>query len=175
MPTSDLMQTIAEIIFLVFVAATFFGAAVAVTTRRLIRSVAGLALCLMGVAGLYYFLSSPFLAFMQILIYVGAVCVTLVFAIMLAERSYRAQEVKKGPLVLALGTLGGSVFTATLLATSMTARWSDIPLKQADGSLERIGQSLLSTYSMSFELVSVVLLVAMVGALVLAREGRDRQ
>ena len=110
MPTSDLMQTIAEIIFLVFVAATFFGAAVAVTTRRLIRSVAGLALCLMGVAGLYYFLSSPFLAFMQILIYVGAVCVTLVFAIMLAERSYRAQEVKKGPLVLALGTLGGSVF-----------------------------------------------------------------
>ena len=57
----------------------------------------------------------------------------------------------------------------------MTARWSDIPLKQADGSLERIGQSLLSTYSMSFELISVVLLVAMVGALVLAREGRDRQ
>ena len=55
------------------------------------------------------------------------------------------------------------------------ARWSDIPLKQADGSLERIGQSLLSTYSMSFELISVVLLVAMVGALVLAREGRDRQ
>ena len=57
----------------------------------------------------------------------------------------------------------------------MTARWSDIPLKQADGSLERIGQSLLSTYSMSFELISVVLLVAMVGALGLAREGRDRQ
>ena len=175
MPTSDALQIIAGVIFLVFVAATFFGAAVAVTTRRLIRSVAGLALSLLGVAGIYYYLSSPFLAFMQILIYIGAVCVTLVFAIMLAERSHRTQVAQKGPLVLALCTLGGSVFTATLLATSMTARWSDIPLKQADGSLERIGQSLLSTYSMSFELISVVLLVAMVGALVLAREGRDRQ
>ncbi|MDD4700826.1 MAG: NADH-quinone oxidoreductase subunit J [Desulfovibrio sp.] len=175
MPTSDALQTIAGIIFLVFVAATFFGAAVAVTTRRLIRSVAGLALCLLGVAGIYYYLSSPFLAFMQILIYIGAVCVTLVFAIMLAERSHRVQVAQKGPLVLALGTLGGSVFTATLLATTLTARWNDAPPTQADGSLERIGQSLLSTYSMSFELISVVLLVAMVGALVLAREGRDRQ
>ena len=133
------------------------------------------ALSLLGVAGIYYYLSSPFLAFMQILIYIGAVCVTLVFAIMLAERSHRTQVAQKGPLVLALCTLGGSVFTATLLATTLTARWNDTPPVQTDGSLERIGESLLSTYSMSFELISVVLLVAMVGALVLAREGRDRQ
>src|SRR5215471_2377850 len=61
------------------------GALIAVFSSRLIRSVCGLALCSIGLAGLYYFLHSPFLALMEILIYVGAVCVTIVFAIMLAE------------------------------------------------------------------------------------------
>jgi len=47
--------------------------------------VTGLALCCIGLAGLYYFLNSPFLALMEILIYVGAVCVTIVFGVMLSE------------------------------------------------------------------------------------------
>ena len=175
MSSHETMQTLAEGIFWFFVLVTFSGAVLAVSARTLIRRVAGLALCFTGVAGIYYYLSSPFVAFMQMLVYVGALCVTITFAIMLAERSHRTQVAQKGPLVLALCTLGGSVFTATLLATTLTARWNDTPPVQTDGSLERIGESLLSTYSMSFELISVVLLVAMVGALVLAREGRDRQ
>lgn len=173
MPMSDMLQFIGGGLFLIFVGATFFGALVAITTKRLIRSVAGLALSFLGVAGIYYFLSSPFLAFMQLLIYVGAVCVTLVFAIMLADRSHKMRPLLRGPaLIMAL--LAGGAFTASLVAMSFLARWRTPPAQQADGSLERIGESLLSTYSMSFELISVVLLVAMVGALALARHGRDR-
>ena len=52
---------------------------------RIIRSVCGLAICCFGLAGLYYFLHSPFLTLMEILIYVGAICVTIIFAVMLAE------------------------------------------------------------------------------------------
>ena len=60
-------------------------ALIAALTTRIIRSVSGLALCCIGLAGLYYFLNSPFLALMEILIYVGAVCVTIVFGVMLSE------------------------------------------------------------------------------------------
>ena len=72
-------------VFCVAVLATVAGALLAVLTTRIIRSVCGLALCSFGLAGLYYFLRSPFLSLMEILIYVGAVCVTIIFAVMLAE------------------------------------------------------------------------------------------
>src|ERR1039457_4486649 len=72
-------------IFIVCVVTTVVGALIAALTARIIRSVCGLMICCIGLAGLYYFLHSPFLALMEILIYVGAVCVTIVFAVMLAE------------------------------------------------------------------------------------------
>ena len=72
-------------IFAVFIAFTVLGALLAVGSMRVIRSVSGLAISCVGLAGLYYYLHSPFLALMEILIYIGAVCVTIVFAIMLAE------------------------------------------------------------------------------------------
>ena len=70
------------------------GALIAVLSTRLIRSVCGLAICCIGLAGLYYFLHSPFLALMEILIYVGAVCVTIVFAVMLAEPDEAVRDEK---------------------------------------------------------------------------------
>ena len=72
-------------IFSFFAACTVVGGLIAVLTTRIIRSVCGLALSCVGLAGLYYFLNSPFLALMEILVYVGAVCVTIIFAVMLAE------------------------------------------------------------------------------------------
>lgn len=83
-------------IFLLAVLATLIGALVAALSTRIIRSVCGLAICCFGLAGLYYFLHSPFLALMEILIYVGAVCVTIVFAVMLAEPDEAAAEEKRG-------------------------------------------------------------------------------
>ena len=78
-------QMIVGAVFLLCAATTVAGALIAALTGRIIRSVCGLAICCIGLAGLYYFLHSPFLALMEILIYVGAVCVTIVFAVMLAE------------------------------------------------------------------------------------------
>src|SRR3974377_1675557 len=110
-------QMIAGGVFLLCAATTIAGALIAALTARIIRSVCGLAMCCLGLAGLYYFLHSPFLALMEILIYVGAVCVTIVFAV-------------------------------------------------------AIGKSLLTTYSLAFELISLALLVAIIGALAIARTGR---
>jgi len=161
------------LVFLVLVAVTVTGAIVATGSSRLVRSVAGLALCFIGVAGLYYYLMSPFVAVMQMLIYVGAVCVVITFAIMLADphpaavRSAGANMLA-GPLSIALGF----VLFWGLVALAGGTVWPEASTRINDGSMIRVGRSLLTDYSMVFELISLVLLLAIIGALTLAREGR---
>jgi NADH-quinone oxidoreductase subunit J len=152
------------------------GAAIASFSTRLIRSVCGLAICCIGLAGLYYFLNSPFLALMEILIYVGAVCVTIVFAVMLAETDEPARSEKSGAtvgwgglaLVIAAGIFGALAWLA------VSGGWSKPEGLINDGSVAAIGRALLTTYSLAFELISLALLVAILGALAIARSGRGR-
>jgi NADH-quinone oxidoreductase subunit J len=74
--------TFTEVFFYLFITLIVFGALVAVSSPILMKAVMGLAMAMFGVAGLYLYLNSPFLALMQILIYVGAVCIMIVFGIM---------------------------------------------------------------------------------------------
>jgi len=93
------VEGLSGLLFFCFIGLTLAGAVIATSARSLIRSVAGLALCFLGVAGLYYYLNSPFVALMQILIYVGAVCVTIIFAVMLAGSSELKQLTQRNGLV----------------------------------------------------------------------------
>jgi NADH-quinone oxidoreductase subunit J len=163
---------IAEGIFLLCAAATAAGALIAALSRRVIRSVCGLALCCLGLAGLYYFLRSPFLALMEVLIYVGAVCVTIAFAIMLAEPDEPDPPRRVSLRWGVLGLLVAAAVFAGLLSLSLDHPWSLPAPRQSEGSLQAIGLSLLTTYSAAFELISLVLLVAILGALSIARAGR---
>jgi len=164
-------------IFVLFVATTGVGALIAALSIRVIRGVCGLAMCSIGLAGLYYFLHSPFLALMEILIYIGAVCVTIVFAIMLAEPEEAQREKEEAgasrlwggvALLVSLAIFGG------LGALGLRGEWSPPAVRATEGSVRDIGISLLTTYSMAFELISLVLFVAIVGALVIARPGRGK-
>lgn len=161
-------------IFVVFVAFTVTGALIAVLTTRIIRSVCGLAICALGLAGLYYFLHSPFLALMEILIYIGAVCVTIVFAIMLAEpeESTDKEDRRYRNLWTGFGVaVSGFVFWS-VVRLGLRTGWAPPAQRVTDGSVSDIGTSLLTTYSLAFELISLVLLVAILGALLIARTGR---
>jgi NADH-quinone oxidoreductase subunit J len=172
-PASDLILTV---IFGLAAAATVAGALIATLTRRIIRSVCGLALCCVGLAGLYYFLRSPFLALMEILIYVGAVCVTIIFAVMLAEPEEAVERDRPLAAVLWGGAallVSGVVFWG-LTRLGLQGPWDAALTRVSDGSVAAIGIALLTTYSLAFELVSLVLLVAILGALVIARGGRAR-
>ena len=100
MSTFPASQMIVGGVFLLCAATTVAGALIAALTARIIRSVCGLMICCLGLAGLYYFLHSPFLALMEILIYVGAVCVTIIFAVMLAEPEESVQDDKRASAVL---------------------------------------------------------------------------
>ncbi|MFA7383259.1 MAG: NADH-quinone oxidoreductase subunit J [Desulfurivibrionaceae bacterium] len=162
------------LLFLGFVGLTLAGALIAASARSLIRSVAGLALCFLGVAGLYYYLNGPFVALMQILIYVGAVCVTIIFAVMLAESSELKRVTRRNVLVGPLAFLVSGLLVWGLVGLALKTEWHFSPGIANLGTVGDLGKSLLTTYSMSFELISVVLLVAVVGSLVLARSGRNK-
>jgi NADH-quinone oxidoreductase subunit J len=163
-------------VFVVAVLATIAGASLAALATRIIRSVCGLALCCFGLAGLYYFLHAPFLSLMEILIYVGAICVTIIFAVMLAEPDEAPAREKRGAALgwgaMAL-VISGAVFWG-VARLGMSHAWLQPGVKANGGSVKDMGVALLTTYSFAFELISLVLLVAILGALVVARYGRTR-
>jgi NADH-quinone oxidoreductase subunit J len=160
------------VVFLIMVAITIIGGLIACNSERLVRSVAGLIVCFVGVAGLYYFLNSPFVAMMQILIYVGAVAVTISFAIMLAAPEEQKRVGPNGPLVGPLGFATASLLAGGFSILAVRTDWK-VMEKINDGSIKTIGIHLLTEYSMVFELISIVLLIAILGALVIARGGRE--
>jgi NADH-quinone oxidoreductase subunit J len=148
------------------------GGFLAILARNLVRAMFGLVLTFLGVAGMYLLLASPFLAFMQLLIYVGAVCVLIFFAIMLT-RNYSEGEESKLPPFSALGYgllsfLAPLIVIAPLLVRGGSKIANKIPEATETGIL---GKGLLQEYVLSFELISIILLVAMAGAVFLAFRG----
>jgi NADH:ubiquinone oxidoreductase subunit 6 (subunit J) len=160
------------LVFLIMVAITIIGGVIACNSERLVRAVAGLIVCFVGVAGLYYFLNSPFVAMMQILIYVGAVAVTISFAIMLAAPEESKKSGSSSPLAGPLGLSTAALLAGGFSVLAIKTDWQVMD-KINDGSIKTIGIQLLTDYSMVFELISIVLLIAILGALVIARDWRE--
>jgi NADH-quinone oxidoreductase subunit J len=114
---------------------------------------------------------------MEILVYVGAVCVTIIFGVMLSEPDEPASQEKRhrealwgGVALLVSAAIFGGIARLSLLGP-----WPAAAGGAADGSVQAIGVSLLTTYSLPFELISLVLLIAILGALVIARGGRRQK
>lgn len=168
----NIASIVSGLIFCGFAALTLSGAVAAAISRRLVRSVCGLALSFLGLAGLYYFLNSPFLALMQILIYVGAVCVVIMFALMLAEPHEERIFRRRDAVVDAVGLLVAGTFAAALIILIRGAAWMPSSVQTNAGTVRDLGRALLARYGFVFELISVVLLLAILGALVVARSGR---
>jgi NADH:ubiquinone oxidoreductase subunit 6 (subunit J) len=175
-PSPDtIIPFVSSIIFLGFVALTLAGALVAALSRIPVRSVCGLALSSVGLAGLYYFLHSPFLALMQILIYVGAVCVVIMFALMLSETSIRGSLRRYDAMMTIAGLLVAGLFSVAAIILVDRSSWLPPSVPMNGGTLQDLGRALLNRYGFAFELISVVLLLAILGALVIARSGRRHE
>ena len=157
-----------QIIFYVFCALTVLPAMVAVLTRNLMRAAFSLLLTLVGVAGLYVFAGADFLAVTQLMVYVGGVVTLILFAILFTPRvdDMRFSEAafrRIIGLIIALG-LG-----ALALAPLLQAVWKISPA-QREHTLDRIGDLFLTKYLLLFEVVSVLLLAALIGAVHLVRQ-----
>lgn len=169
LPSAD---QLVGVVFLVLVATTVIGGLIACNAERLVRAVAGLIVCFVGVAGLYFFLNSPFVAMMQVLIYVGAVAITISFAIMFAAPEEKKKLGPSGPLTGPFGFITAALIAGGFIILAFKTNWQIHP-KINDGSVETIGIQLLTDFSMVFELISIVLLISIIGALIIARRGRN--
>ncbi len=154
-------DALAGIVFLIMLATTIAGGIIACNSERLVRAVAGLALCFIGVAAIYYYLNSPFVAMMQVLIYVGAVCITIAFAIMLASPEENKKPGPAGPLSGPLGLITAGLVVIGMVGLAVNTKFVVLP-KVNMGGVKLMGAELLTRYSMVFELVSIVLLIAII-------------
>jgi len=119
------------------------------------------------VAGLYVTLSADFVAVTQILIYVGAISVLILFAILLTPRAARdnAETFLQLPGLVLAALVG-----VTIGAVALVTDWNEATRGPFSETAEAIGEALLDKYVLPFEIASVLLLAAMVGAIVLVRE-----
>ena len=134
--------------------------------RNLIHAVVFLVISFTGVAGLYITLSADFLAVTQVLIYVGAISILVLFAIMLTPRGDRGNQ--EGFLRLPAVLLSG-VLAATMIFVALDTDWNISDRAGFEDTATDIGEALLDKFVLPFEIASVLLLVAMLGAIVLVR------
>lgn len=148
------------------------GGALAVASSSLVRAMLGLVVSLFGVAGLYLLLLAEFVALMQILIYVGAVTVLMFFAIMLTRASADGGEAEGPGLAGTLRAIPVFLVPAGILVPFLSVYGVAGFSTPKNVSPDQLGAGLLGPYTLSFELISVVLLAAMAGAVLLAFEKR---
>ena len=151
------------------------GGLAAVISTSLVRALMGLILSLFGVAGMFLLMNAPFLAFMQILIYVGAVSVLIFFAIMLTRTSdgEAASENRLEWKGLQAGlSVAAALTPAVILATLIIKKAPQALSLKPEVTLAQLGDFLSGPFVLAFELISVVLLAAMAGAVLLGFERR---
>ncbi len=157
------------VIFYLFAAVTVFSAAFVVFSRNVIYSAFSLLFTFFGVAALYVFLSADFIAVTQVVVYVGGILVLLLFGVMFTKGIMNT-ELKSDVLHIIPGTLILAGMLGALLYTFYTTHTWKPSETQLHGSLvERIGFETVSHYVLPFEMVSILLLAALIGAAFLAR------
>jgi NADH:ubiquinone oxidoreductase subunit 6 (subunit J) len=156
-----------EVIFYFVAAFTVIGALGVVAARNVVHSALFLIISLISVAGVFILLASEFLAVVQILVYGGAVTILILFAMMLTRvRDLPAQMTGKQAPVAALAA--GAFMVMSIIAITTT----EFPGESEDINVidvNTIGDRLFTTYAAPFEIASLVLIVALVGAIILAR------
>jgi NADH-quinone oxidoreductase subunit J len=158
------------VVFGVSGAVALVGAVLAVGLRNIFHNILGFALALVGVAGLFLSLGSDFLAAVLILVYVGALAIAMVYAVMLSYPLDTRPEPRSVPKVLGAAALA-MVVAAALYAIVQGAHFPP-PSGAREVSAQWVGLRLLRDYVLAFELISVLLVVAMIGAVMVARKAR---
>ena len=178
MQNVDIVQWLAFVILSVL---TLGGGLMVARDRNLFHGALWLLISLFGVAGLFVLLAAPFLAAVQVLVYMGAIVILIIFAIMLTRRVMGERELPNNqwPVGLAMSALAFLVIGFILSQATQSSGPGIAPLlpTAAGGavgidSIVTFGKSLVDTgqYALPFELASLLLTGAMIGAIVSARE-----
>jgi NADH-quinone oxidoreductase subunit J len=159
--------TVADVLLLALGALAVGSGALVVTSSHLVRSGLYLVVSLGAIAGLYLVLGAELVAWVQILVYVGAVVVLLLFAVMLTRAPIGPSADLDRPALPAVLIGGGAgLGLAALFADAF--RWV-LYAAPEPGTAERVGEQIFGAWVLPFEVISILLLSALVGAIVLSR------
>ena len=156
------------VLFILFGAIAVCGAIMVVTRKHPMASALYLILTLFAVAALFVLRQAHFLAAIQVIIYAGAVVVLFVFVIMLINVPENRLPVERATTMRVLGVLAAGIF---ILESTVLARRYWMPKGPAAevGTVEAVGRALFTDYLLAFEVTSVLLLAAVIGAIALAK------
>lgn len=163
-------MTASQIIFYILSAFILGTAILSVTTKKIFRSAIWLLFSLIGIAGLYFWLEVEFIAAVQIVVYVGGIVVLIIFSIFLTQQS--GKEMPKPPITRSIASVFSVLFGFALAYFLIYKNDFKAGDKNFDWSVNKIGNQMLATgengYALPFEVVSILLLAAMVGCIVIA-------
>ena len=164
-----------KVIFYILAVIMVASAIASVTSRKMLRSVVYLLFSLVGVAGFYFLIDYNFLAAIQLTVYAGGIVVLIIFSVLLIhhiEMQLEDSKPKRKIFTAFVCLLGLSVFLATIYSHPF-----EVAGKSLTTTTAQIGTALLSLekggFILPFEVISVLLLAAMIGAIVIARGGQD--
>jgi NADH-quinone oxidoreductase subunit J len=159
--------TVADALLLALGAVAVGSGVLVVTSSHIVRAGLYLVVSLGAMAGLYLVLGAELVAWVQVLVYVGAVVVLLLFAVMLTRAPIGPSGDLDRPAWPAL-LVGGGVGLGLAVLLADAFRWTLVPLPE-NGSAERMGEQIFGNWVLPFEVISILLLSALVGAIVLSR------
>lgn len=159
-----------EVLFLLLAAVAVGSALLTVSTTHLVHAALWLAVTLLSVGGVFLLLAAEFVAWVQVLVYVGAVVVLLLFALMLTRAPTGPQPRPSWRETVPAAVV--ALLVGAVLAVTMLAGFSDVEVDLHDplvGTAGVTGDSIFRTWVLPFEVLSVLLLAALVGAIALSR------
>jgi len=158
--------------FLILGVLTIVGAAAALTLRNLVHCVLALMLAFVGLAGLYLQLDAQFIGFAQILVYIGAVAILIVFAILLTRGAESPSQSVVSPSWAISSVVSVVVFgILTWTIRSSVATRQSIP-PQPEVTVKQIGNALMSRFALPLEVIGLLLTAALIGAVTIAMQDK---
>lgn len=161
-----------QFVFALLALVSIASAVIVVAARRVVTSALALVLCFLAVAGLFILQGAEFLGAVQIMLYAGSIVVLFVFVVMLAN--LRGDEVGdwSGPRAFGTALLGVVVLAQLLAVIARSRGWLAAPsngLSPGEGHVQVLGKVLFRDYLLPFEILSVILLAALFGLIVIGR------
>ncbi|MEN6325355.1 MAG: NADH-quinone oxidoreductase subunit J [Syntrophomonas sp.] len=161
------------IVFLLIAAITLVAAIGVVACKNIVHSALSLILTFLGVAALYFQLDAGFIGLVQILVYAGAISVLFVFAVMLVMDREAEETNLANPRTRLIGAAVALFITAGLGWTVWSTRWPQTPKQLPGDAVRNLAGLLLGDYAVAFEIAAILLLIAVVGAIILAKGAEE--
>ena len=163
-------MTLYNLAFFFFAVVTLASAGIVVFSKNIIHSAFSLLFTFFGVAGLYVLLNADFLAVTQLLIYVGGILVLLLFGVMLTNKVISV-DLKTGTMQTLPASILVAMLAGSLCGIFYITDWRTYEsAKPLETTANKIGELFMTSYLLPFEIASIVLLVALVGAAMIARK-----